>query len=74
MQRLFEHILELADDEESLVCVLVDEVSAETLLQHNKSTCCDVLYQYTALTRSLSHCQQISSHRNTAFWSIKTSF
>lgn len=27
VQRLFEHILELADDEDSLVCVLVDEVS-----------------------------------------------
>lgn len=26
VQRLFEHILELADDEDSLVCVLVDEV------------------------------------------------
>lgn len=26
VQRLFEHILELADDDDSLVCVLVDEV------------------------------------------------
>lgn len=33
MQRLFEHILELADDEDSLVCVLVDEVFAEILPQ-----------------------------------------
>ncbi|CAN0510128.1 unnamed protein product, partial [Ectocarpus sp. 8 AP-2014] len=28
VQRLFEHILELADDEDSLVCVLVDEVGS----------------------------------------------
>ncbi|CAN0118354.1 unnamed protein product [Ectocarpus sp. 12 AP-2014] len=30
VQRLFEHILELADDEDSLVCVLVDEVESLT--------------------------------------------
>ncbi|CAM9370228.1 unnamed protein product [Laminaria digitata] len=30
VQRLFEHILDLADDEDSLVCVLVDEVESLT--------------------------------------------
>lgn len=32
VQKLFEHILELSDDEDSLVCVLVDEVSATWLI------------------------------------------
>ena len=46
VQRLFEHILELADDDDSLVCVLVDEVTSSDLapveitLLGRKYICC----------------------------------
>lgn len=33
VQRLFEHILELADDDDSLVCVLVDEVTSSDIIR-----------------------------------------
>lgn len=37
VQRLFEHIMELADDEDSLVCVLVDEVRYGTARYGNSN-------------------------------------